>query len=429
MRIAFRFYDLLADAAVLALVPWELARRFARRSGREELGQRLGRAVALAGAGPRVLIHAVSVGEMRAAGALIPELARRVPSLSILLTAGNSDGMAAAALLRETHPAIRFLSLLPWDRGRAVRAWLRALRPDFVLVVETEIWPGLFRACADLSVPLAIVNGRLPAREAKRYGLARSFFREVLRPVRWIEAQTEGDLRRFVGIGADPNRVTVGGNLKFDAAAAFAEPVSGGKAGEEPLLVAGSTHAPEERLLLDGLVALRGRHPSLRLALAPRRVSRARKVLSLAQRRGFRAALESVGSTDWDVLVVDRIGRLAALYARSAVAFVGGTVADRGGHNPLEAASLARAIVAGPSRRNFAEVFAGLDAARAIAPPASRAGLVPTIGALLDDRDGRRALGGRAREYFLAGRGAAARLAERIASEMRESPSEPDRGR
>jgi 3-deoxy-D-manno-octulosonic-acid transferase len=422
----FLLYDLLVAAAVaLVLVPWELARRLARRTGPEVLRQRLGNGVPETGPGVRVLVHAVSVGEMAAAGALVSELARRIPDVSILLTTGNGDGLAAAERLRARHPEIRSVSLIPWDRRRGMRRWLRRVRPAFATVVETEIWPNLFRACADLSIPLSIVNGRMPPREAGRYRLAHPFFRKVLRTLEWIEAQTEADRRRFIEIGAVPDRVTAGGNLKFDAAAA--EPAAE-MAREESLVVAGSTHAPEERILIDALRTLRGRNPSARLALAPRQVSRARRIARWARTAGFEVAFGSDRSDAWDVLVVDRLGDLAPLYARGSIAVIGGTFAARGGQNPLEAAGRACAIVAGPSRDNFAEIFAGLDADRAIAS-ADVARVSIVLESLLADPDRRREMGRRAREFRLAGRGAAGRCAQRIASELPVAASRDDRVR
>jgi 3-deoxy-D-manno-octulosonic-acid transferase len=412
----FFLYDVLVRAAVaLLLVPWELARRMAKRTGPEALRQRLGEVLPDAGPGPRVLIHAVSVGEMAAAGSLVSALAHRIPDVSIQLATGNRDGLAAAEQLRARQAAIRSVSLIPWDRRHAMREWLRRSRPDFVAVVETEIWPNLFRACAELSIPIAIVNGRMPSREAGRYRLARPFFRKILNSAAWIEAQTEGDRRRFVAVGADADRVTLGGNLKFDASPGETAPKECDR--DEMLVVGGSTHAPEERILLEVLRTLRAGNPSLRLALAPRRVSRARSVARRARAGGFRTARDPGEAAPWDVLVVDRIGGLAPLYARAGIAIVGGTIADRGGQSPLEAARSACAIVAGTSRENFSEVFAGLEAAGAV-QSADAGRLAACIASLLSDRDRRRELGRRAREFSLAGGGAAARCANRIVSSM-----------
>ena len=423
----FLLYDLLVGATVaLLLVPWELARRLAKRSGPDVLRQRLGESFPDDGPGPRILIHAVSVGEMAGAGSLACALAARIPNASIQLATGNRDGLAAAERLRERQPAIRSVSLIPWDRRAAMRRWLRRSRPDFVAVVETEIWPNLFRACAELSVPIAIVNGRMPPREAGRYRLAGPFFRRILDRAAWIEAQTEDDRRRFVAIGADPARVTVGGNLKFDAEPGETAPKESDR--DEQLVVGGSTHAPEERLLLEALRTLRARHPSMRLALAPRRISRARDVARRARAGGFRAAHDSDGAGAWDVLVVERIGGLAPLYARAGIAVVGGTFADRGGQSPLEAARSACAIVAGPSRGNFAEVFAGLEGAGAVeSTDGDRLGAC--LASLLGDRERRRELGRRAREFSLSGRGAAARCADRIASSIAATTTERDGAR
>ena len=166
----------------------------------------------------------------------------------------------------------------------------------------------------------------------------------------------------------------------------------------------------------------------MRLALAPRRISRARDVARRARAGGFRAAHDSDGAGAWDVLVVERIGGLAPLYARAGIAVVGGTFADRGGQSPLEAARSACAIVAGPSRGNFAEVFAGLEAAGGVESTDAES-LSKCIAALLSDRERRRELGRRAREFSVAGRGAAARCADRILSAIPEASPPNDRAR
>jgi 3-deoxy-D-manno-octulosonic-acid transferase len=409
----FFLYDVLVNLAVaLFLVPRELALRLAGRARSADLRERLGRGTRSGFGSPLVVIHAVSVGEMAAAGALIPELARRLPGVSVLLTTGNRDGRVVADRLRERYPAIRAVSLLPWDRRRAICAWLKRLAPDFVIVVETEIWPNLYRECGERSVPLVIVNGRMPEREARRYGLARRFFRQVLSRVRWIDAQTEADRQRFLEIGADPTRVRTSGNLKFDAAADGEESGTGNST--DRLLVAGSTHPSEEEVLLSCLGSLRRRHPSLRLALAPRQVGRARSIAALARRKGFRTAFESECTDEWDVLIVDRIGRLASQYARAEMAVIGGTLADRGGHNPLEACARNCVILAGPSRRSFAEIFDGLEMAGAIVSASGVEPLASAIDELLTDPQRRRVLARRSYEFWCAGRGVAAACAERI---------------
>jgi 3-deoxy-D-manno-octulosonic-acid transferase len=202
-----------------------------------------------------VVVHAVSAGEVVAAGALIGELQKR--GARVIVTVGNAAGREAAERLRGRFPSIEGVFFLPWDRRRAMRRWLRKTDPDAVAVVETELWPNLFRACGETGVRLLVVNGRIDPRDVARYRLAPRFFRRVLRPAH-IGAQDEVELRRFVDIGADPDRVAILGNLKVDAAREMRSP-SGAAEPRQRMIVAGSTHAPEERVLLDAFGALRMR--------------------------------------------------------------------------------------------------------------------------------------------------------------------------
>ena len=402
-------------AVALFLAPRELALRLAGQSRSGDLPERLGKGVRRGFGSPFVVIHAVSIGEMAAAGALVSELVARLPGVSIALTTGNRDGVAAGERLMARHTQIVSTSLLPWDRRAAMASWLARLRPSLVAVVETEIWPSLFRACTGLKIPIVIVNGRMPAADAARYRLARAFFRDVLRRAAWIEAQSDEDARRFIDIGADPNRVCASENLKFDSALSIAEEDAVSSAQGGLLLVAGSTHAPEEDLLLDVFAELRGRYPKLRLVLAPRHVSRSSGVAQRARRRGLRAALDSEEPFDTDVLVVGRVGRLSAFYAVADIAVIGGTFADRGGHNPIEAAARGLSAIAGPSRRNFREIFSGLEAAGGLVSADSPERLNIELSRLLDDDARRKKIGTAALRYCRARQGTARACARRIA--------------
>lgn len=345
------------------------------------------------------LLHAVSVGEVRAARAFVDALAARRPEARVVLTTGNRDGRDAAERVRARSAAVEAVSYLPWDRPRAVERWLAALAPACVAVVETEIWPGLFLGAQRLGIPLFVVNARLPEREAKRYRLLRGFFRPVLEAVTGIAAQTPADLDRFVSLGARPERTVVLGNLKFDAADPSA---SAEKPHTAPTLVAGSTHAPEERWLLAAFTSLRRSRPDLKLVLAPRHPHRAGAIAEEARRLGFDASA---------VCVVDRFGVLPGLYAGAAAAFIGGSLVPRGGQSPIEPAAAGIPIVMGPSDSSFREISRRLEEAGAllrIAPGAEpSSALACAFERLLADEDARVERGRKARRVFEEGRGAA----------------------
>jgi len=371
-RLAFAAYDAGMWAVVTGvLAPAQLLATIVGRSEVRHLRERLGRPPAWrTETRPRLLVHAVSVGEVAAAGALIRALIEERPAISIVVTTGTREGRAAAELLREVHPQVEAVCHLPWDLSRPLRSWLRRLDPEAVIVVETEIWPGLFFAAADLALPLCIVSGRMSRRDASRYRRARRVFRPVLACARWIGAGSGLDRTRFEQAGASVGRVEVMGDLKHDAEPQCElHPIwSATLAGLQgsPLIVAGSTHHPEDRWLIEALLRVRERWPGARLVLAPRHPGRARAV----RRRAVAAGLGAVCWSDpaaitdsWDVLVLDRIGVLAAIYRWADVAVIGGSLVRRGGHNPLEAAAQGRPIVIGSSHEHFGEVIAGLDAA------------------------------------------------------------------
>lgn len=426
-RLLWPLYDAgVAVATWGVLAPATALRAIAGRVQRGELGERLGASAPLAGPGPSLLVHAVSVGEVSAAGALIAALAAERPGWAFVLTTGTGEGRRAAEALRARLPALVAVASLPWDRRGALRRWLARLDPVAVVVVETEIWPNLFRACGELGVPLAIASGRLYSGDVARYRLARRFFAAVLAIPAWIAVQDEREREAFVAIGAPPERVEVAGNLKLDAVAPGA-PLPGvwrrrlAASPRARVLVGASTHAPEEKLLLQVFAALRGGHPELLLVLAPRHPGRAARVRRLALAAGLSTAVWSQPDTapaDFQVLVVDEIGPLRALLALAEVAFVGGSLAGHGGHNPLEAAALRKAIVMGPSCDNVREIVTGLRRCGGILqlPAAAEAAgaLRAAFERLLEDAEERLALGERAAAFCDLSRGVAARTARAL---------------
>jgi 3-deoxy-D-manno-octulosonic-acid transferase len=428
---ALAAYDLLTRMAVAGvLVPAELVLRWLGRAAPGDLAERLGRVVV-----PprrhgcrRLVVHAVSVGEMRAAAALVRALVAADPAVEVILSAGNRDGRAAARRFAAGCAPVRAVLLLPWDRRAAMRRWLAALRPDAVAVVETEIWPCLFATCRRLGVPLALVSGRLAPRDVPRYRLARPFFRHVLGCAEWIGVQGEADRRRFLRIGAAPESLRVLGDLKRSPEVVVdpGRAVSGGgweasAAGPvaPPLLVAGSTHAPEERWLLWALAALRRQGGTSRLLLAPRRPGRAAAVCRLARRQGLHSHRTSAGPADgWDVLVLDELGMLAPLYGAGTLAFVGGTLARRGGHTPLEAAAQGLPLLAGPHTAHIAELAGELEGAGALWRLRDRHDLVAAWWVLLSDPERRRRMAAAALGVAAAGEDTAAGYARALLADL-----------
>ncbi len=429
--ILHRVYDLTLTLAVAtALIPTEVIRIVLGRSRIAAFRERLGTPPGVPnGPYPSLLVHAVSVGEVAAAGSLISSLKDEISPVRFFLTTGNREGRAAAEKLRTEHPEIAAVSYIPWDRRSAMRRWMARLRPSAVIVIETEIWPNLFRSASELSIPLFIVSGRIYPRDRSRYRLARTFFRSVLESAQWIGVQSEDERASFVRAGAPADRVDVVGNLKHDAIVsqslprqweAFFEHSNG-----PPLIVAGSTHHPEEEWLVEALRRLRQKDLSARLVLAPRHPRRADSVNKRAVSAGWKAARWSDGPpTDgsWEVLILDEVGPLAAVFRWAEVAVIGGSLVRQGGHNPLEAALHGRAILVGPHYEHFREIIHGLDEAGGVRVLAGtedlRQELFSALRDLLQDSGQRREMGRRAFAYVRKHHGVAERYARALAARM-----------
>lgn len=416
------------------LSPIERIRISRRRSTAAELDERLGRWEPPTHAprrsrsdGFRLLVHAVSVGEVAAAGALITALGEIAPEISFVLSTGNREGRTAAESLRGICPTIEATTFLPWDRGRAVREWLRRMSPDAVIAIETEIWPNLFYAAGELGIPLFIANGRIYPRDVTRYQRARWFFARVMEAVSWVGAQSAEARDAFISIGMPTDRVEVVGDLKADAPARNGAITEGWRlvleANQAPLVIAGSTHDPEELMLLNALLDLRGSIPDLRLVLVPRHPNRSARLRRRAQALSFSTALWSAGpSNDWDVLVIDQIGPLAELFRWADVAVIGGSLVPRGGHNPLEAAAVGRSILIGPSYEHFQDLVDGMLEAGGIRVLPNSGDLAEALRQslleLLADPDQRVAMGRRALEFFRSRRGIADSYARAVVSRI-----------
>lgn len=389
--------------AIAVAAPFVLAWKSLRdRAFAATLPERLGRLPADLPRGG-VWIHAASVGEVRAA----QRIAARLPGPLVVSTMTP----AGLALARVLFPKAGVIAA-PLDLGPIVRRALDRIAPRILVIVETELWPGLIHAAAARGVPVTLVSARMSDRTEHAYRGARSLFGPALRAMAAIGAQTETDRARFEAAGADPARVRVTGNVKLDtppadpAAGALARIFSSGR----PLLVAGSTHAGEEAAALDAWRAASGVAPALRLAIAPRHLARIPEIDALLESRGVRAAkrstLESAPPDDVRVIVLDTIGELVALYAFAEVAFVGGSLVPVGGHNVLEPARHGVPVIVGPHTRNFrVETDLLLEAGAAIRV-GDGPGLAREARALLADPPRARAMGEAGRRALEARRGA-----------------------
>jgi 3-deoxy-D-manno-octulosonic-acid transferase len=362
-RLAYAALWLLATPLVLARL-WLRSRR--QRGYGERIGERFGRYGAVADA-PRIGIHAVSVGETRAAAPIIDALAQSHPGHRILLTHMTPTGYATGVELFGERVERAWL---PYDQGFAARRFLRHFRPEFGIVLETELWPRLIEECAARAVPVVLANGRLSERSARRYARFPALARWALANLAGIAAQTVADARRFETLGA--RAVAVTGNVKFD----LAVPPDTAERGREfrarfgaarSVWVAGSTREGEEALLLDAFAA-DPPPPEVLLVIVPRHPQRFDEVAALVAARGLRVARRSDAQpVDPGVRVVvgDSMGEMLAYYAAADVVLMGGSFLDYGSQNLIEPCALGKPVIVGPSTFNFEEAADGAIASGA----------------------------------------------------------------
>ena len=365
-----------------------------------------------------IWIHAVSVGEVLTARALLPELRERYPRYRLYLSTTTMTGQQIA---RNTLQYVDEVFYFPFDLRFVVNRTLRLVKPKLFVMMETEIWPNLLNACKTAGVRTMLVNGRISSRSYPRYRLARPFFRRVLANVDRFCMQSEESARRIIDMGADPDSVVVTGSLKFDSLdlpGTVTAPDRGRNrvlryfriSPARPVIIAASTLKGEEEPVFEAFQRIRARVPDTLLIIAPRKPERFGEVEQLARRGGWRVARRSELPVDaeprQDVVVLDTIGELAQLYQVGTAVFVGGSLVDQGGHNIIEPAVFGKAIVFGPYMQNFAEIaraFVENDAAIQIRTPRE---LEHALLALLNDPVRRARLGAAARALVEANRGA-----------------------
>lgn len=365
MSIARFFYTLLwypATPLLLLRLMWRARRQ---REYLQHVAERFGFYGDAAAAGPWLWLHAVSVGETRAAEPLISALQQRYPQHRILLTHMTPTG-------RETGNALFgdrvTRCYLPYDYPGAVVRFLDRFRPTAGLLMETEIWPNLIHAAAGRDIPLYLVNARLSERSLRGYQRVGALAREAMRGFRAIAAQSAGDAERLRMLGAA--QVSVTGNLKFDLEVPVQQVEQGNvlrrAAGARPVLLAASTREGEEVLLLDA-----AQHAGLRdvlLIIVPRHPQRFDEVAALIAARGLRLQRRSAGETvaaDTAVLLGDSMGEMFMYYAACDVVLMGGSFLAYGAHSLIEPCALGRPVVIGPSTYNFAEAAEAAVAAGA----------------------------------------------------------------
>jgi 3-deoxy-D-manno-octulosonic-acid transferase len=357
-------------------------------------------------------IHAVSVGEMRAAQPLIAALRVAHPGAPVLLTCMTPTGRATAEALYGDFASIVYL---PYDYAWLTRRFLRRVKPRVGILMETELWPNLIHATARADVPLVLANARLSARSARGYARLRALTRACLERVALVAAQAEADAARLRSLGAMTVQVT--GNLKFDITPPAAQLERGAawkaKWGQRPVLLAASTREGEETLLLRAFAETAP--ADVLLVLVPRHPQRFDEVAGLIESAGLavqrRSALDDAPlNPQTRVLLGDSLGELFAYYAACDVAFVGGSLMPLGGQNLIEAASVGRPVLVGPHTFNFSRATQDAVEAGAALRVENASELMQSAARLLRDEAARTAMGEIARAFAQAHRGATQRM-------------------
>lgn len=367
---------------------------------------------------PTLWLHAVSVGETRAAQPLVAALRERYPGHRILFTHMTPTGRATSeALFGDNVERI----YLPYDTPWAMRRFLRHYRPRLGLIMETELWPNLIAACRREKLPLWLVNARLSQRSGRRYARFAALTREALRGLTGVGAQSDDDAERLAALGAQ--RVCVTGNIKFDICAPPEQLELGRELragyGDRPVWLAASTREGEEALILDAWQKVMRSGSSLGdgtgdplLVLVPRHPQRFDEVARLAIERGFSVQRRSAGApvaAATQILIGDSMGEMFAFYASADLAFIGGSLLDFGSQNLIEAAACGTPILIGPSTRNFAEAARGAIDCGAAAAIGDADDLVAQVRVLLADAGQRKRMAEAGLAFAGRHRGATAR--------------------
>lgn len=407
--------------ALLPLLPLRLLWRGRRQPEYlQHVAERFGRYASPASPGPCVWLHAVSVGEMRAAQPLVRALQQRFPDHRLLLTCMTPTGRATAAQLYGDSVDLAYL---PWDLPWAVRAFVRHFRPRLGILMETEIWPALIAACHREQVPVVLANARLSERSARGYARIRGLIGPALGRLAHVAAQSPDDARRLQALGAQ--RVTVCGNSKFDIdpppellqrGAHFRQLCEGRR-----VFLCASTREGEEALLLQQRPA---DWPSDWLwLLVPRHPQRFAEVEQLCRTAGLNVQRRSDGEPvrpETQVWLGDSMGEMFAYYAACDLAFVGGSLLPFGAQNLIEPAAVGRAILIGPHTFNFAEATRHALAAGAAEQIASAAALWHRAGQLLQDDARREHMAGAGLAFSREHRGATARIVACVEAVMQK---------
>ena len=424
MRVFSVLYQVLSSLLLLCALPLlPLVLRQAKH--RQRLGQRLGWGLKAMiaplqqarGKSPVFWIHALSVGEVTSAVPLVQGLRQQYPQAVLLFSATTRSGAEVATTL--IAPWVNRLIAAPIDLGPVVPFFLRTLRPDCFIQVETDFWPHWLLCLRQRRIPAMLVNGRISAASLARYQRLALIFRPMFACFSLLAMQSENDARNLRSLGIAPSRITTLGNLKFDSRGADPmanrplhpqeQKTSYGFVADAPLWICGSTHAGEESIIFAVFARLQPSFPTLQLLIAPRNIERSDEILSLAAQQGLACRRRTTGKEmPGPVLVLDTIGELAGCYAMADMVFVGGSLVACGGHNPLEPAAVGVPVLFGEHMEDFSEIASELIDQGGALQVAGAGALEQRLRQLLLDTEAAGSMGQRAAACVASHRGVVA---------------------
>lgn len=406
-----RLYSLILPFMIPVVFAHLVVRGFRNPDYFKRWSERFG-FIPAAGDDPVIWIHAVSVGEVRAAVPLIDALFKAYPVSQILVTTMTPTG--SQEVRRQFGQRVLHY-YVPYDLRRSVKRFLDRVRPCLALTLETELWPNIFHQCSQRAIPVVVANARMSESSMRGYLRFPKLTGSTLAQVSLIAAQSRSDARRLRRMGADEQRVEITGSIKFEiklpaSMLEAAESLRRSLGGQRPVWIAASTHEGEEDQVLVSYRELKKQHPELLLLLVPRHPERFAPVLRLSRREGFQSIMRSELSgplpDDMEVVVADSMGELLMLYAASDVAFVGGSLVPIGGHNLLEACAVGLPVVFGQHMFNFEEISQLTLEREAGIQVSDATQLAVEVGKYLDDANLRFETGERGQKLVQQNRGA-----------------------
>lgn len=360
-----------------------------------------------------IWVHAVSVGETIAAIPLIKAIKSTYPNTPILVTNMTPTG---AARVKTAFGDSVIQAYIPYDLPDAVTRFLNAMHPVAAIIMETELWPNLLAACRKKNIPICLVNARLSAKSAQGYGRIASLTREMLQNINVIAAHGQADAQRFIDLGAPKDHVVVTGNIKFDLELpqdllSKCEALRATLGQQRFIWIAASTHEGEEEVVLAAHKKLREKNPQALLILVPRHPNRFDAIAKLSEQSFVtkRRSQQQTCTAETAVYLGDTMGELLLMYGAADVAFVGGSLIPRGGHNMLEPGALEKAVLTGPHLFNFAEISDLFVSAQALTKVTNAESLADQLVMLMQNPNERMQMGQRARSVVDANRGALAK--------------------